>query len=84
MELFYITAGFNNRDTDIESSDLYGFCAWKLHQTLAVIFSSLFWRAIDGKRLGLKMVLPEEYDLEDQIYILNEKIKEKYEGECVL
>ena len=30
------------------------------------------------------MVLPEEYDLHDQLVILNEKIKEKYEGECIL
>jgi hypothetical protein len=30
------------------------------------------------------MVLPEEYDLEEQIEKLNEKIKEKYEGESVL
>jgi len=29
------------------------------------------------------MVLPKEYDLEDQLCILNEKIKEKYEGECI-
>jgi len=30
------------------------------------------------------MVLPEEYDLHDQLAILNEKIKEKYEGESIL
>ena len=30
------------------------------------------------------MVLPEEYDLQYQLEILNEKIKEKYEGESVL
>jgi hypothetical protein len=30
------------------------------------------------------MVLPEEYDLEEQLCTLNEKIKEKYEGESVL
>ena len=41
-------------------------------------------RIIDGKRLNVKMVLPEEYDLHDQLVILNEKIKEKYEGECIL
>jgi hypothetical protein len=44
----------------------------------------VFEKRIDGKRLGLKMVLPEEYDLEEQIHILNEKIKEKYEGETIL
>jgi hypothetical protein len=30
------------------------------------------------------MVLPESYDLQDQISILNEKIKEKYDGESIL
>ena len=40
-------------------------------------------RIIDNKRLSIKMVLPEEYDLQDQLAILNEKIKEKYEGESV-
>ena len=41
-------------------------------------------RIVDGKRLNIKMVLPEEYDLEEQLIILNEKIKEKYEGEVIL
>ena len=27
------------------------------------------------------MVLPKEYDLHDQLIILNEKVKEKYDGE---
>ena len=41
-------------------------------------------RIVDGKRLNIKMVLPEEYDLHDQLAILNEKIKDKYEGESIL
>jgi hypothetical protein len=44
----------------------------------------VFEKRTDGKRLGLKMILPEEYDLQEQLVILNEKIKEKYEGESVL
>lgn len=44
----------------------------------------VFEKHVDGKRLGLKMVLPEEYDLEEQLCTLNEKIKKKYEGESVL
>ena len=44
----------------------------------------VFEKRTDGKRIGLKMVLPEEYDLQEQLVILNEKIKEKYEGESVL
>jgi hypothetical protein len=38
----------------------------------------VFEKRITGKRLNVKMVLPEEYDLEEQILIMNEKIKEKY------
>jgi len=44
----------------------------------------VFEKRVEGKRLGLKMVLPEEYDLEEQICLLNEKIKKKYNGESVL
>jgi hypothetical protein len=44
----------------------------------------VFEKRIAGKRLNVKMVLPEEYDLEEQLIILNEKIKEKYEGELIL
>jgi hypothetical protein len=40
----------------------------------------VFEKRIDGKRLGLKMVLPDEYDLEEQLEKLNEKIKDKYAG----
>ena len=41
-------------------------------------------RIVDGKRLNIKMVLPDEYDLQEQLDKLNEKIKEKYEGETIL
>ena len=44
----------------------------------------VFEKKVNGKRLGLKMVLPEEYDLEEQICSLNEKIKKKYEGESII
>lgn len=40
----------------------------------------VFEKRLDGKRLNLKMVLPEEYDLQEQLKIFNEKIKEKYES----
>jgi len=43
----------------------------------------VFEKRIDGKRLNIKMVLPEEYDLEEELIIMNEKIKEKYEGESI-
>jgi hypothetical protein len=39
----------------------------------------VFEKRIDDKRLNVKMVLPEEYDLQEQLEILNEKIKEKYD-----
>lgn len=38
----------------------------------------VFEKRIDDKRLNVKMVLPEEYDLQEQLEILNEKIKDKY------
>ena len=39
----------------------------------------VFEKRIDNKRLNVKMVLPEDYDLQEQINILNEKVKQKYE-----
>jgi hypothetical protein len=30
------------------------------------------------------MVLPIEYDIDEQIKIFNEKIKEKYQGESII
>jgi hypothetical protein len=44
----------------------------------------VFEKRVDGKRLGLKMVLPDEYNLQQQLELLNEKIKEKYEGDSIL
>jgi hypothetical protein len=38
----------------------------------------VFERRVEDKRLNVKMVLPEEYDLQDQIEILNKKVVEKY------
>ena len=40
----------------------------------------VFEKRIDCKRLNVKMVLPQDYDLQEQINILNEKIKQKYEN----
>jgi len=44
----------------------------------------VFEKKIDGKRLNLKMILPEEYDLDEQLQFLNERIKSKYESETIL
>ena len=44
----------------------------------------VFEKRVDGKRLGLKMVLPDEYDLQEQLELLNDKIKEKYEGDSII
>jgi len=41
----------------------------------------VFEKRIEGKRLNIKMVLPEEYDIQEQLEKINEKIKEKYENE---
>lgn len=38
----------------------------------------VFEKRIDNKRLNIKMVIPDDYDLQEQLSILNEKIKEKY------
>ena len=38
----------------------------------------IFEKRIDGKRLNLKMVLPEEYDLQEQLEIFKNKVEEKY------
>ncbi len=40
-------------------------------------------RIIDGKRLNVKMVLPEEYDLHEQIMLLKIKVREKYGGTLI-
>lgn len=37
-------------------------------------------RIVDGKRLNVKMVLPEEYDLQEQLELFKEKINTKYEN----
>jgi len=38
-------------------------------------------KAPDGQRQNLRMVLPQEYELDEQINIIREKIKEKYDIE---
>lgn len=43
----------------------------------------VYEKRVDGKRLNIKMVLPKDYNILEQIEILNEKIKEKYNGESV-
>ncbi len=40
----------------------------------------VFEKRVEDKRLNLKMVLPDKYDLQEQLNNLNDKIKEKYEG----
>lgn len=35
----------------------------------------VFEKRVDGNRLNIKMLLPEEYDLYEQLELLNEKIK---------
>lgn len=44
----------------------------------------VFERRVDGKRMGLKMVLPTDYDLHDQIEVMSEKIKAKYGEDAVV
>jgi hypothetical protein len=44
----------------------------------------IFEKRIDNKRLNIKMVLPSDYDLQEQLSVLNEKIKHKYEDEYII
>jgi hypothetical protein len=44
----------------------------------------VFEKRVNDKRLNLKMVLPVDYNLQEQLEKLNEKIKEKYTGEYIL
>jgi hypothetical protein len=44
----------------------------------------VFEKRTDDMRLNVKMVLPPEYDLHEQLAIFNEKISAKYAGECIL
>ena len=39
----------------------------------------VFEKRVQEKRLNLKMVIPEEYDIQEQLEKINEKIKEKYD-----
>ena len=39
----------------------------------------VFEKRVDGKRISIKMVLPTDYELDEQIVILNNKIKAKYD-----
>ena len=38
----------------------------------------VFEKKVDNKRLNLKMVLPDNYDLNEQLEIFKEKINTKY------
>lgn len=54
-----------------------------LPKYVSLIFSRdkphlVFEKIVDDKRLNIKMVLPEEYNLQEQLGRLNEKIVEKY------
>jgi ribosomal protein RSM22 (predicted rRNA methylase) len=44
----------------------------------------VYEKRVNGNRLGLKMVLPIDHDLQEQIIILNEKIGLKYTGESII
>ena len=43
----------------------------------------VFEKRVDGKRLNVKMVLPDEYDLQEQLTKFIENIKNKYENETI-
>jgi hypothetical protein len=43
----------------------------------------VFEKRIEDKRMNLKMVLKDNYDLHEELNILKEKIKEKYNDELI-
>lgn len=43
----------------------------------------VFEKRVDDKRLSLKMVLPENYDIHEQLTILQTKIQEKYDNKIM-
>jgi hypothetical protein len=43
----------------------------------------VFEKRNDGKRLNLKMILPDEYDLDEQVSLFKVKIREKYGASLV-
>ena len=52
MQLFYIAAGFNHRDTDIERSDLYGFLHENYIRHWRLFFPLYSDEQLTEKRLG--------------------------------
>jgi hypothetical protein len=44
----------------------------------------VFEKRTNDMRLNVKMVLPSDYDLQEQLAIFNDKISTKYAGECIL
>jgi hypothetical protein len=43
----------------------------------------VYEKRIENKRLNFKMVLPHDYDLQEQILIFNNKVKDKYKNEIL-
>jgi hypothetical protein len=79
-----------NKIVDDLENDIY---PEKMQRNLPKYVSIVFFRNKEqlyyDKRGGetrknLKMVLPAEYDIDEQLKIFNEKIKEKYEGESII
>ena len=72
-----------NKVVDDLENDIYPEKETALPKYISLIVSRgkphlVFEKRIDDKRLNVKMVLPEEYDLQEQLEILNAKIKDKY------
>jgi len=72
-----------NKVVDDLENDIYPEKETALPKYVSLIVSRgkphlVFEKRIDDKRLNVKMVLPEEYDLQEQLEILNAKIKDKY------
>jgi len=73
-----------NKVVDDLENDIYPEKDDALPKYVSIIVSRgkphlVFEKRIDEKRLNIKMVLPEEYDLQEQLEILNKKVNDKYE-----
>ena len=73
-----------NKVVDDLDNDIYPDKNEALPKYVSLVISRekphlVFEKRIDDKRLNIKMVLPEDYDLQGQLEKFNEKVKEKYD-----
>jgi hypothetical protein len=79
-----------NKVVDDLENDIYPEKTQReLPKYVSIVFSRnkeqlCYDKRVDGISKNLKMVLPTEYDIDEQIKIFNEKIKGKYQDESII